>query len=201
MELITDINQLDLNKRYTYADYLTWQFEERVELINGKVYLIREESGFNIHRVSTNLFLVIGNLIKERGCDIFHAPFDVRLPLSPEKQTKGKIDTVVQPDICVICDPSKQDDKGCSGAPDWIIEILSKGTAKKDLNDKFDLYQFVGVKEYWIVHPHDGTVIAYILNAEGKYEPIRVQPFTAPDVVPVSVLSDFSVDLSKVFVD
>ena len=91
--------------------------------------------------------------MRKKPCQAFSAPFDVWLPLPKNIQSNDKIDTVVQPDICVICDLEKLDNQGCNGAPDWVIEILSKATSKKDLNEKFDLYQNAGVKEYWIVHP------------------------------------------------
>ena len=197
--MITDINQLDLNKKYTYADYLTWQFDEMVELIRGKIFKMSPAPSLHHQRISRNLFLQVGNHLAEKRCEVFHAPFDVRLPLSPEKQTADKVDTIVQPDICVVCDPAKLDDRGCSGAPDWIIEILSKGTAQKDLNDKFELYQFAGVREYWVVHPHEGTVLAYVLDDQGRYQMIRRQPFYAPEKVPVASLPGFGVDLGVVF--
>ncbi|MCB0836627.1 MAG: Uma2 family endonuclease [Bacteroidetes bacterium] len=197
--MITDINELDLNKKYTYADYLTWQFDEMVELIRGKIFKMSPAPSLHHQRISRNLFLQVGNHLAEKRCEVFHAPFDVRLPLSPEKQTADKVDTIVQPDICVVCDPAKLDDRGCSGAPDWIIEILSKGTAQKDLNDKFELYQFAGVREYWVVHPHEGTVLAYVLDDQGRYQMIRRQPFYAPEKVPVASLPGFGVDLGVVF--
>ena len=197
--MITDINELDLNKKYTYADYLTWQFDEMVELIRGKIFKMSPAPSLHHQRISRNLFLQVGNHLAEKRCEVFHAPFDVRLPLSPEKQTADKVDTIVQPDLCVVCDPAKLDARGCSGAPDWIIEILSKGTAQKDLNDKFELYQFAGVREYWVVHPHEGTVLAYVLDDQGRYQMIRRQPFSAPEKVPVASLPGFEVDLGVVF--
>ena len=92
---------------------------------------------------------------------MYHAHFDVRLPLPATKQTPKKIDTVVQPDICVVCDLSKLDDQGCNGAPDWILEILSPATSKKDLTEKFDIYQNAGVQEYWVVYPFEKIISAF----------------------------------------
>lgn len=197
--MITDINQLDLNQRYTYADYLTWQFDEMVELIRGKVFRMSPAPNRYHQEISSNLHLSIGTFLKGKPCRIYHAPFDVRLPLPPNKQTADKIDTVVQPDLSIICDPSKLDVQGCNGAPDWIIEILSLSTGHKDLTEKFDLYQSAQVREYWIVHPTDGTVIPYRLNAEGQYMPIRTTPFTAAEKIPVGIFPDFEVDLEEVF--
>ncbi len=171
--MITDINQLDLNKRYTYADYLTWQFDERVELIRGKVFRMSPAPSMSHQWVSGELFFQIKTYLKATSCQVFTTPFDVRLPLPPQHQLPEKTDTIVQPDISVICDLSKLDDRGCHGAPDWIIEILSKSTAPKDLTEKFDLYQHAGVREYWIIHPHEQTVLAYVLNAQGTYQLIR----------------------------
>ena len=197
--MITDINQLDFKKRYTYADYLTWQFDEMVELIKGKIYKMSPAPGRRHQEVAGNLHLVIGNFLKKKPCQVFFAPFDVRLPLPPEQATEDKINTVVQPDISVICDLNKLDDKGCNGAPDWIIEILSPGTSKKDHNEKFDLYQHAGVKEYWIVHPIDEVVWSYALNAEGFYEMARVKPFVKGEKVESNVLKGLEIDLEEVF--
>ena len=197
--MIKDINQLDLKKRYTYADYLTWQFDEMVELIKGKIYKMSPAPGRRHQEVAMSLQAMIWNYLQKKKCQVFPAPFDVRLPLPPDQVTEDKINTVVQPDISIICDLSKLDDKGCNGAPDWIIEILSPGTSKKDYNEKFDLYQHAGVKEYWIVHPIDETVLSYTLNTEGLYEMARVKPFTKGEKVESYVLEGLKIDLEEVF--
>jgi len=175
--MITDINQLDLSKRYTYADYLTWQFDEMVELIRGKVFKMSPAPNMAHQWVSDELQGKIYHYLVGKKCKQFTAPFDVRLPLPPNQQKGKKVDTVVQPDICVLCDLTKLDHHGCNGAPDWIIEILSKSTSKKDLNEKFDVYQNAGVREYWIIHPIDETVIPYRLDENGEYQLIRKTPF------------------------
>jgi Uma2 family endonuclease len=105
----------------------------------------------------------------------------------------------VQPDLCVICDISKLDDRGCNGAPDWIIEILSQSTAHKDLNEKFELYRHAGVQEYWVVHPAEGTVLPYRLDADGQYALPRSTPYTIGDKVPVGLFPGFEVELGAVF--
>ena len=162
MKLITDISQLDLKKQYTYADYLTWQFSERVELIKGWIHKM-SPAPRRVHQVySKRLIVNIDNFLENKPCEIYHAPFDVRL-VKNKGQENQKINTVVQPDICVICDLEKLDDAGCVGAPDLIIEILSDSTAKKDYNEKFNLYEENEVKEYWIVNPATHNIEVFSL--------------------------------------
>ncbi len=197
--MITDINQLDFSKKYTYADYLTWEFDEAVELIRGKVFRMAPAPSTSHQDVSRNFLLQVGQYLAGKSCKVYHAPFDVRLPLPPKRQKNEKVDTVVQPDLSVICDLSKLDAKGCQGAPDWIIEILSKGTAGKDLHEKFDIYQYAGVREYWIVHPVEGTVLAYELNEQGQYQLLRQTPFVDGEKVPVGIFPGFAIDLDLVF--
>lgn len=197
--MVTNIKQLDFSKRYTYADYLTWQLGEYVELIRGRIVRMSPAPGTAHQRVVMNLSNLIFNFLKDKSCEVFTAPFDVRLPLPPNRITTDKVDTVVQPDLCVICDPRKIDERGCKGAPDWIIEILSRSTAQKDTSEKFELYQNAGVKEYWIVHPNAGTILVYHLDKDDQYQLLRQQPFTGADSIAVSVLEDFHVDLGEVF--
>lgn len=197
--MITDINQLDLDKKYTYADYLTWEFDEIVELIRGKVFRMSPALNLSHQEVSSNLHGLIWQYLQGNPCKAFTAPFDVRLPLPPHVQKNNKIDTVVQPDICIVCDLGKLDTQGCNGAPDWVIEILSPATSKKDLTEKFDIYEHSGVREYWIVHPSDGTVIPYILNENNKYQMIRNTPFAKGEKLQVGIFPDFEMDLGIVF--
>jgi Uma2 family endonuclease len=117
---------------YTYADYLTWDIDHMVELIKGKVFRQAAAAPRRIHqeisiRISSQLFA----LLKGKSCKVFSAPFDVRLPVKSRKHED--INTVAQPDICVVCDPEKLDDLGCVGAPDLIMEILSPSNNKKEL--------------------------------------------------------------------
>ncbi len=199
--MLADINQLDFNKKYTYADYLTWNFDEMVELIKGKIFKMSPAPGVPHQWTSGELFSIIHHYCKNKKCHVFSAPFDVRLPLLQNQKTHENADTVVQPDVCVICDLSKLDIRGCKGAPDWIIEILSKGTTRKDLNDKFDVYQNAGVLEYWIVHPLDQTVIPYRLDENGEYQTIRKTPFVRGQEVPVGIFPGFSIPLDEIFTD
>lgn len=196
--MITDINQLDTSKRYTYADYLTWQFQERVELIKGWLYRMSPAPSRKHQLYSKNLLVRIDNFLKGSPCQVYDAPFDVRL-LDKKKSTVDQdIYTVVQPDLCVICDRNKLDDKGCIGAPDWIIEIVSKDNSKKELETKFQLYEENGVKEYWLVFMGDETIIVYDL-IDGKYQHRKV--YSEDSKVPVKTLKGLEIDLPEVFAD
>jgi len=197
--MITDINQLDLSKQYTYADYVNWQFDELVELIRGKVVRMSPAPNTLHQSCSGNMYGLIWSYLRDKSYQAFTAPFDVRISLPLTQQTDDKTNTVVQPDLCVICDVEKLDERGCNGAPDWVIEILSKGTAQKDLKDKFEIYQHAGVREYWIVHPTEGTVLPYRLDKDGKYQLLRQRPFTQEEVIPVGIFPEFELDLEIVF--
>ncbi|WP_143962881.1 Uma2 family endonuclease [Litoribacter populi] len=182
--------------KYSYADYLTWDMEEMVEIIKGKVYKWTAAPSRIHQKVAGNLTTAFNNFLKGKPCDIYPAPFDVRLP---QKSLKNEdIFTVVQPDISVICDKAKLDDAGCLGAPDLIVEILSPSNNKKDLKIKHDLYLEHGVREYWILQPLDQTLIIYMMK-EGKYIPSRL--FCAGDTVRSTVLEGFKLDLEEFFGD
>ena len=188
---------LDESKRYTYADYLTWLDDKRRELINGFIHLM--SAPMRVHaRISQKISIFIGTFIeKKKGkCHIYYAPFDVRLPLMNET-ADDKIYDVVQPDICVICDLSKLDDKGCIGAPDLIIEVLSPSTLKYDWNYKFNLYEAAGVREYWIVDPKAKVVNAFLLQADGKYDLGTV--YEHHQKAPVHIFKGLEIDLNELF--
>lgn len=192
------IEEPDLSGSYTYAEYLTWQWTEMAELIRGKIYKMSPAPSSTHQKVLGGLFLQIGNFLKGRKCQLFVAPFDVRLP-SPKKGREDRdIITVVQPDLCVICDPAKIDERGCLGAPDWIIEILSPHTSKKDLREKFDVYEEAGVKEYWVVYPQEQTVLVYFLGPDGKYSGL-LKPYVQTDLVTSHVLPELTMNLAEVF--
>ncbi len=185
--------ELDISKVYTYADYLKWQFEERVELIKGKIFKMSAPN--RIHqKISSYLHISIGDFLKGGKCDIYAAPFDVRIPRK-SKDDKDII-TVVQPDICVICNKSILDFKGCLGAPDIVVEILSPSNNVVELKNKYEIYEEAGVREYWIVSPQDKTFSVYTLIG-GKYQPSRIM--VAGDIVHSSVLEGFSLDLKDMF--
>ncbi len=185
------------DKLYSYADYLTWMDDKRREIYNGVVWMM---SGPNrIHSLlSTNIAAFFKWFVrKEKGqCEIFHAPFDVRLP-KESKTRDDQIYTVVQPDICVVCDSSKLDDKGCIGAPDLVVEVLSPSTAKKDLDYKFHLYEEAGVREYWVVYPDMKAVSVFTLEKNGLFDPGTTYEYDA--IVPSTVLKGLKIELKELF--
>lgn len=192
------IEEPDLSGSYTYSDYFTWQWDDMKELIRGKIYKMSPAPGSKHQIIAGNIFGLLWSYLRGKKCQVFSAPFDVRLPLSSEDKTDKDITTVVQPDICVVCDPSKIDARGCLGAPDWIIEILSSGTSSKDLREKFDVYEEAGVKEYWVVHPQEQTLLIYTLTASGRYEGI-LKPYIRTDRVSPLTLPGLIVSLEEVF--
>lgn len=193
---VNDISVLEPDATYSYADYLRWTFEERVELIKGKVFRMSPAPVRKHQKVSINLSLEIGNFLKGQNCEVYAAPFDVRLP-QDKNDPDNQIFTVVQPDICVICDPEKLDDAGCKGAPDLIIEILSPSTASKDLKNKYELYEGYKVKEYWVVYPMEHIVEIFTLDQQNKYGSGR--KYTADDEIKTEVLPGLVIRLEDVF--
>lgn len=184
-------------KRYTYADLLNWPDDERVELIDGEPYLMAPAPSPDHQSISWALIVQIGGYLEGKKCRAFHAPFDVRLFEQTGNQSYD-VDTVVQPNLSIVCDPNKLDEHGCKGAPDMVVEILSPSSTKHDRITKFNLYQRAGVKEYWIVDPRAKAVQVHTLE-DGRYHAAIV--YTAQDTVPVGVLEDCRIDLSRVFVD
>jgi Uma2 family endonuclease len=182
----------DLAGKYNYADYLQWTFEGMVELINGKIFKMSPAPSSSHQSISVNLTVEIGGFLKHKKCKVFIAPFDVRL--SKYKEDK-LIDSVVQPDLCIICEPTKIDEKGCNGAPDMIAEILSPSTAIRDLDLKFKLYEENGVKEYWIVQPNDQTVSVFDL-IDSKFTLRGI--YHRKNIVEVKTIG-LDIDLNEVF--
>jgi Uma2 family endonuclease len=199
MKYITNINDLDLNGTYTYADYLTWRFEQSVELIKGKIFKMSPAPSSKHQQVALKLSAKLFYEVQQKNaCKVFQAPFDVRL-LDKKKSQKANKDiyTVVQPDICVICDKSKIDKKGCIGAPDLIIEILSPGNSKKELRTKFALYEESGVKEYWVVFPSEHVLQQYVLSQNEKYE--LKSSFVEDEIFNAHIFPDLQINLSEIF--
>ena len=195
--IVYNVLNLDETKRYTYADYLTWLDEKRRELIDGFIYLM--SAPVRIHAlISANLSFLIKTFIKKKkgDCHIYYAPFDVRLPKNNETED-NKIYDVVQPDICVVCDLSKLDDKGCLGAPDLIVEVLSPSTFQKDWNEKFYLYEEAGVREYWLVDPKAKTVHTFLLQPNGKYDAGTAYAYNQK--APVRIFEGLEIDLNELF--
>lgn len=194
--MVTSLQDLDSSKTYSYADYLTWQFTERVELLKGYVLQMAAPSPRH-QRVLGAMGYYFYTFFRKQTCEVYYAPFDVRLYDRKKSVLEDKeVYTVVQPDICVICDTAKIDDKGCNGSPDLIIEILSPTNQKIDIKDKYSLYEANGVLEYWIVYPNDGVIHQFVLKDE-KYYPFGV--FTAQETIKPFLFPNLNIDLSEVF--
>ena len=190
--------QLDFLKQYTYADYLTWADNVRRELVDGFIKIM--SGPYTKHaKTSGNIFGRFWSYITKRKgkCEIFHAPIDVRLPKNKET-ADDKIYTVLQPDIVVVCDPSKIDKKGIIGAPDLVVEVQSPSTARYVMSKKFDIYEEAGVKEYWVVYPEAGLTI-FLLQDEGKYDNGTTYDIIGmPDAkVPVHTIEGLQIELKE----
>ena len=175
-------------KRYTYADYCGWDDDVRRELIDGIPYVM-EAPSYAHQKISGNLHYQLYGFTKDTPCEVLFAPFDVRL------NANALDDTVVQPDLLVVCDESKLDDRGCVGVPDMAIEILSPSALMHDKVVKFNKYQQAGVREYWIVDPKSKTVSKNVL-INGEYV---AEGYGHDESVPVHVLEGCMIDLSEVF--
>ena len=199
---ITRFAQLDPTQTYSYADYLTWKFDEFVELIRGKVMRPMASPRRQHQRLSRRIEFPIEAFLRGKRCEMYHAPFDVRLTSGgPNRRSAlangdAQIQTVVQPDICVVCDPAKLDDRGCLGAPDWIVEIVSPGNASHDTRTKYDLYEECGILEYWIVFPGLKTVTTYVLE-NGRYRLVAEYAEAGP--LPVATLPGLTLDWTDIF--
>jgi Uma2 family endonuclease len=193
---ITDINDLDVNKKYSYADYLLWKFKERVELIKGKIFKMSPAPNISHQEISRNINRVLDQYFFEKSCKVFYAPLDVLL-MDSKKSPENEIHTVVQPDLCVICDLSKiADGKKCVGAPDLIVEILSPGNSKKEMDYKFDLYQEAGVLEYWLVYPEERSINIFVLKDQ-RY--IGLKPASEGQILNSYIFPDLKADVDKIF--
>ncbi|MBS3943338.1 MAG: Uma2 family endonuclease [Dethiobacter sp.] len=183
------------DSQYTYSDYLSWNGNERWELIEGAAYNMTPAPSRVHQGVSVVLLSIFYGYLKDKSCKVYAAPFDVRLPFENEKDEDIK--TVVQPDIVIVCDKSKLDDRGCRGVPDLIIEITSPSTSRLDLKDKFNLYEKVGVREYWIADPNGKTVMVFKHGEDGRYD--RPDMYAEEDEIPVGIFKDLKIDLKEVF--
>ena len=183
---------LPQEKRYCLSDVLSW--EEDVELIDGVPIMLATPA--RVHqRISMDLATQLNTYLAGKKCEVYAAPFAVRL-FEKDGDSPYDVDTMVEPDISVICDPAKLDDIGCKGAPDFIIEILSPSNRRHDLLTKFNLYLRAGVREYWIVDPTSKDVQVFLLE-DGHY--FRKDYGTAEDTIKVNVLENCRLDLSGIF--
>ncbi len=183
------------NKIYTYADYLSWTDNRRYELIDGQVYIMTPAPSSRHQKILIELIRQISMYLFDKECEVYSAPFDVIFSKEDEKSLDAL--TVVQPDILVICDKNKIKSRGCEGAPDFIIEIISPSSGGRDRKEKRNLYERQGVKEYWIVDYNENTLEVYLLNEDNKYGKSAV--YIEGDKVSVNIFSDLEIDLSYVF--
>lgn len=181
--------------RFNYGDYLKWPEDERWELIDGVPYNMTPSPSRTHQEILVALLTKFYTFLEGKDCRVYVAPFDVRLPDGEEKE--DEIITVVQPDLVVVCDRTKLDDKGCLGSPDLIVEITSPSTARKDLKEKFNLYERMGVKEYWIINPTDETVMVFQLEPQGKYG--RPAVYSNEDSIRVGILDELTIPLKDIF--
>lgn len=195
-ETITNIEDLNFNKTYSYADYLLWQFKERVELIKGKVFRMSPAPNTKHQRVSFVLTRKLDMALHNAPCQIFVAPFDVRLVNYKKSKEDKQVLSVVQPDLCIVCAADKLDERGCIGSPDLIIEILSPGNSKKEMHIKFDLYQENGVREYWLVDTTEKAIFIYVLQ-DGKY--IGLKPFIEDSHVQSAIFPELNFLVKDIF--
>jgi len=185
-----------MEKTYTYADYCTWPDDERWELIAGVAWNMSPAPSSYHQLVTGSLFNAIYNQLQNSDCTVIVAPFDVLLP-DFAGQEEEEVINVVQPDITVICEPKKITPRGCYGAPDWVIEILSPYTSKKDLREKFDLYEKHGIREYWVVDPGNRYVHVYTLDKNGEYGEPEI--FVEQGEIKSTVCEEFSIELNAIF--
>ena len=181
--------------KYTYGDYLKWPEDERWEIIEGVAYNMSPRPSTMHQRILRKIVFQFESYLKGKQCEVFFAPFDVRFPVQNQKD--NETDTVVQPDIVIVCDKTKLDDRGCKGAPNLIIEIISPSTAGRDKKVKHKLYEAAGVGEYWIIDPDGKILEVYLLEPENGYG--KPEVYTQEDTVKVGIFQDLSIDLQEVF--
>jgi len=185
------LSALDESRLYSYADYCSWKFQERIELIKGRIFKMTP-APLRIHQmIVVKLTSKFDQFLSGKTCQVYVAPFDVRLPTKNEVSDE-LIFTVVQPDLVVVCDLEKLDERGCIGAPDLVIEILSSQGMKKDMFVKYKLYEESGVPEYWVVFPNESSITAYELDDQSKYVQkgvYDIQDSISPNALPEMVLS------------
>ena len=181
--------------RYTFADCLIWEGNERIEIINGEAIMMAPPSRTH-QEISGALFAQLYNFLEGKKCRVYAAPFAVRL-FEQDGEAPEDVDTMVEPDLSVVCDRDKLDDHGCKGAPDLVVEILSPSTRRHDRLIKLDLYQRAGVREYWIVDPENKAVQVFLQDGGGSLK--LHEDYGWEDVAKVNVLNGCFVELGKVF--
>lgn len=182
------------NKKYTYANYLTWPEDERWEIIDGVPYM-QSAPSWQHQSISRELMLQFGGYLRNKGCQVFAAPFDLRLPETDENDED--VTNVIQPDIVVICDTSRLKGTGYNGTPSLLIEISSPSTSKMDRLYKFNKYEKAGVAEYWIVEPEGKIISVFMLQNNKRYG--RPEVYSEENQIKVSVFPELIIDLKPVF--
>jgi Uma2 family endonuclease len=185
-----------LDRRYTYADYRTWPNDERWELIDGVAWNMSPAPSSGHQGLLGELYIQAAPRLKGTPCRVYLAPFDVLLP-EHAGQREDDVVSVVQPDLTGICDASRITPRGCFGAPDWVVEIISPWTMKKDLNEKFTLYERNHIREYWLIDPGSRTMHVYRLESTGRYGEALVLEQGAE--VPCPIGEGIVVRLAEVF--
>lgn len=180
---------------FTYYDYLHWEDCHRYEIIDGILFDMSPAPGRTHQKISMELSRHLANFFDKKECEVYAAPFDVLLP--EYEEADEDVRNVVQPDITIICDLSKLSEKGCRGAPDVVIEILSPHTAKKDMKYKLILYQRSGVKEYWVVDPSNKLLYQYRLGDNNQYGMASI--FTEDEVFEPTLFPELTLDLKNIF--
>ncbi|NLI75768.1 MAG: Uma2 family endonuclease [Candidatus Riflebacteria bacterium] len=182
-------------RKFTYADYLTWPEDERWELIDGEPFDMTPAPSVDHQFIVGRLHRFFDEFLEGKTCHAYVAPFDVRVPKGDEAD--GEIDTVVQPDVVVICDEDHLDQRGLRGAPDLAVEVLSPSTASKDQIRKRRLYERSGVKEFWVVHPTDRMVMISRRTTRGVFG--KTEYFEADAKIKVGLFPGLVIDLNRVF--
>ncbi|MFM2327341.1 MAG: hypothetical protein RIR31_1548 [Bacteroidota bacterium] len=186
---------------FTYADYLTWNFKERIELIKGKIFKMSPAPSFNHQKIQANIFVAFHNFLNGKPCITVTAPIDVKLkgkPFRKKKLRDDEITTVVQPDIIVVCDEEKLKDNRCiDGAPDLIVEVLSPGNTRTETKYKLDLYEENGVLEYWVVYPEYTQIHVFLLDENEKYSKPII--YEANENISSCVLKGLSIPMNDIF--
>lgn len=179
-------------QRHTYADYLTWPEDLRCELIDGVAYLMTPALSRPHQEFVGQIYRQAANALEGKPCRAYVAPFDVRLPKDGEADEET--DTVVQPDVLVVCDRGKLDERGMRGTPDWVVEVLSSATASHDQTLKLAAYERAGVPEVWLIHPTDRVLTIYRLEAARHGRPVI---FELKGQTPISSVPELSIDWNR----
>ncbi len=189
------VEEPDHSLTYTYADYMAWQFKERLELFRGKIFKMGAPN-MNHQVVGGNLYTGFFNYLKGKTCRVFIAAFDVRLPVKNRKKD-NEITTVVQPDVCIFCNPALLDDRGACGAPDLAIETLSPSNRKDELRMKYEVYEEAGVKEYWIADPAKKAVLVFLQQPDGKFAVPEIH--TGNDKLAAQCVPGLTFNINEIF--